>query len=412
VTSTSSPSFVEAPAVRTSSSSASRLDMVAVVSGVAFGLTAPLTVVYAVALGAGGVLAGTAVSSMSVTILALDVFGTRWLPRLPPRRAIVAALLVFGAGSLISAVAPSLLVMILARCLQGVGAALFQGAGPQLAVRLAGEHDAGRALGRFQAAWFLGIALGPFAGGALAATAAGTTGLRVAFAGCAVVSVVGAVVVLLLLPRTASERRPELGLPRLGVMLAARPLTALGIAAWGQAVRSGIAMTLVPLAASQRFGLTGLALGATLSVLAVSDVVSMSVGGRLADRWGRLPVLLVALSIGVVAVVALAAVGTAWAFAGLCLLIGVPVGVSWVVPAAIAVDLADSAESGLAAYRIAADVGLGVGGVVAGTAIAGVGIGHTLLAAGAALVVPIVLVLLVGETRRRSPAADVPVRVA
>jgi MFS family permease len=317
--------------------SARRLHLVVAVAGVAFGLTAPLTAVFAVHFGASPLLAGAAVSSLSFAVLVLDVLGTRLLPRLEPRRALCIALLVFGAGSLGSALAPSLGAMIGARVLQGVGAALFTAVGPQPAVRIGPPGSAGRALGRFNAAWFLGISLGPLIGGTLAGIGDVGAGLRLAFATCAAVSVVGAVVVLLLLPGMPTGLRPRISMPRFPDLAAPRPGLALGIGSAGQALRSGVAMTLLPLIAAQQFGLRGVALGAALSVLALCDVAAMFVGGQLSDRVGRLPVLLAALGSGltgaVVGVVALGA-GSAGLFVLACALLGSAVGVAWVVPMA------------------------------------------------------------------------------
>lgn len=390
------------------SGSVARLHLVAAISGVAFGLTAPLTVVYATALGASGVVAGAAVSSISVVVVLIDIFGGRFTPRLEPRRFLAVALLVFGLGSLISGHAPNLGVMIGARCLQGVGAAIFQGVGPQLAVRLRGPGQEGRALGQFQAAWFAGIALGPVLGGAVVAAGMHGThgthlaGLRLAFDVCAAASLAGALVVIVLLPSLPTGLRPTIGLPRLSSMMRPRPLGALAVGTCGQAIRSCLSMTLLPLTASRQYGLTGLGLGGALSLLALSDVTSMHVGGRWADRVGRLPILLGALGIGVVAALLTAAGHAPVQFCLLCLILGIPVGVSWVVPAAMAVDLADSSETGLAAFRIAGDIGLGAGGIVAGTLLGYFGTRTALVVVGIGLVLPATIAALVRETRQRT----------
>lgn len=384
-----------------------RLHLTAVISGVAFGLTAPLTVLYATALGANGLVAGAAVSSMSVLVLLVDLCGSRFVPRLEPRATLAISLLVFGSGSAISSMAPNLAIMIGARCLQGIGAALFQGVGPTAAVRLAETGREGRALGRFQAAWFAGIALGPLTGGAIAEQLDGIAGLRLAFGVCSAVSFIGAVGVLVLLPTMPTGRRPEIGLPRLGALSTPRAWTVLSVAGCGQAIRSGLAMTLLPLVATRQIGLGGVRLGAALSLLAIADVTSMYVGGHLGDRFGRRPVLVTALTIGAAAVALTAHVDSGILFAATCLGLGIPVGVAWVVPSAMAVDLADAPEAGLSIYRISADIGLGVGGVLAGAAVSGWGTRGALTAVAGALLVPVVLTLIAGETLRRAPRLSV-----
>lgn len=397
-----------APTVTVRPPTARRLHLVVAVAGIAFGLTAPLTAVFAVHFGASPVLAGLAVSSLSFAVLLLDTLGTRLLPRLEPRLALCIALLVFGAGSLGSALAPNLGAMIAARAGQGIGAALFTAVGPQLAVRISGAGSAGRALGRFNAAWFLGIALGPLLGGALAGIGDVGAGLRLAFATCAAVSVAGAVVVLVLLPAMPTGLRPRLSIPRFPDLAAPRPALALGIGGAGQALRSGVAMTLLPLIGAQQFGLRGPALGAVLSVLALCDVAAMFVGGQLSDRVGRLPVVLAALAAGVLGALvgglALAAGSTAL-FVLSAALLGIAVGTAWVVPMASVVDLASRPESGLAAYRIVADLGMGSGGVLAGAAIGAWGPRGALLACGAVLLVLAASAVVLRETRSRPEAS-------
>jgi MFS family permease len=222
--------------------------------------------------------------------------------------------------------------------------ALFLGEGPQLAVRLADPRSGlrrptGRALGSFNAAWFAGIALGPLLGGGVSGLAAGVSGLRLAFAVCGVLSWIIAALVWLTFPRTASGRPPRFGLPAIGRLGGRRGYAVLVAGGLGQSVRSGIAMTALPLFGSLVLGLSPLWLGAALSCLAVTDVLAMSVAPRLSDVYGRLPVLLPACVWGALATAAvLTGPARAW-FPPLCAAIGVAVGIAWVVPGAAAISV-------------------------------------------------------------------------
>jgi MFS family permease len=137
-----------------------RFHLMVVVAGLGFGLTAPLTALFASDLGASDLVAGIAVSSIAISLLLVDFFGTRFVPRIDARAAMAVSLAVFGAGSVMSAFVPNVELMILARVAQGFGAALFMGGALQLAVRIAPGGAAG-AIGAFNGAWFAGIALGP-----------------------------------------------------------------------------------------------------------------------------------------------------------------------------------------------------------------------------------------------------------
>jgi MFS family permease len=81
---------------------------------------------------------------------------------------------VFGAGLLLSAAAflacgfaPSYGWLLAARAVQGVGIALVLGVGPALALSIHPEPERTRVLAKFGAAFAIGLAVGPVAGGAL-----------------------------------------------------------------------------------------------------------------------------------------------------------------------------------------------------------------------------------------------------
>jgi MFS family permease len=65
---------------------------------------------------------------------------------------------------------------------------MFMTGGVQLVARLSPPHARGRAIGAFNAAWFAGIGVGPPLGGWLTDIGTGHLGTRLAFYGCAVLS--------------------------------------------------------------------------------------------------------------------------------------------------------------------------------------------------------------------------------
>lgn len=367
-------------------------------TGVVFGFTAPLTAVVATEVGAGPFIAGIAVSSMSLTIILVDVFGTRWTPRLDPMPAMVAGLVIFGAGSLATAATTSLAVIIGARMLQGLGVALFLGVGPQMAVRLAGPGGAGRALGAFNAAWFTGIAAGPLLGGGLAGLLPGVDGLRLAFLVCGVLGLVCAAAMPVVMPRWPSQRRPVWGWPRLAGITSPRQVAVLASGLAGQSIRSGVAMTLVPLIGGIVLELPWLLLGVALSALAITDVLAMVLAPRLTTLIGRRTPLMLACVWGAVITLGLHGVETGATFVAACAALGFSVGATWVVPNEMAVDVIPDTERALATYRISADIGLAVGGPLYGGLLAVGGHRAALVGAAIQLLLMAVLVAVAGET--------------
>ena len=98
-------------------------------------------------------------------VLALLAVPAAYVSRRRPREAFVSGSLVFAAASLACGLAPSFEVLVGARCVQAVGAALVVTAALDLLARVQGGDE--QALRTWVAAGILGAALGPAAGGVL-----------------------------------------------------------------------------------------------------------------------------------------------------------------------------------------------------------------------------------------------------
>jgi EmrB/QacA subfamily drug resistance transporter len=136
---------------------------------------------------------------------------------------------VFTAGSALCGVAPTLGVLIAARVLQAVGAAMLQANSIALITEAVPRPMLGRALGVQGTAQALGLALGPAVGGVLIALG----GWRLIFLVNVPAGAAGIVLAWLLLPRSRS-RRPLGGQDRLAALLlalaAAGPIVYLSLA--------------------------------------------------------------------------------------------------------------------------------------------------------------------------------------
>ncbi|WP_437952521.1 MFS transporter [Sorangium sp. So ce296] len=104
--------------------------------------------------------------SLSVSALLLP-FG-RLGDRHGKGRVYAAGFGVFGVGSALSALAPTLASLVAARALQGAGAAMLMANGPALTTAAFPPAQRGRALGLQATATYLGLSLGPSIGGWLA----------------------------------------------------------------------------------------------------------------------------------------------------------------------------------------------------------------------------------------------------
>ncbi|HVV30046.1 MAG TPA: MFS transporter [Mycobacteriales bacterium] len=159
----------------------------------------------------------------------------------------------FTAASIGCAVAPSLLLLDLARVVQGAGAALLQANSTALVVQAAPPGRLGQAIGLQGAAQALGLALGPTVGGALLAVGS----WRLLFLVGVPFGLLGLVAGILLLPRTRDLELPDqrrydtlgllavvaaTGLVLLGLSFAAQPHPPLPVAI-GALAASALAAT-------------------------------------------------------------------------------------------------------------------------------------------------------------------------
>jgi len=98
-------------------------------------------------------------------VLAAVAVPAAYVSRRRPRDAFVVGVLVFAAASLTCGLAPSFEVLVAARCVQALGAALIVTAALHLLSQVEGSDE--RALRVWVAAGVIGAALGPAAGGIL-----------------------------------------------------------------------------------------------------------------------------------------------------------------------------------------------------------------------------------------------------
>lgn len=379
--------------------------LVVLVAGVGLGITAPFTAVLVTALNGSGAEASLVVSSMGLSLLVCDALVPRLIPRLDPRVLVSGALTVFGIGSALTAYATTWELVGLARVVQGFGTALFMSGGMYLALALGRHRDAAGAIGSFNAAWFGGVASGPLGGGLIASLRPGEEGLHLLFLVCAGINFAGAVFGWFLVPRVPVETpsswrevRSLVGPPR-GIRLSRRIWGVLVLVGVGQTVRSAMALTLVPLLAAET-DLDWMGIGIVLAFLSCTDVVTMQVSAGWSTRWGRFPVLAWSLAIGAVAMALYAALpATPVLIGALAFALGITVGITWVVPAAMVVDLVPVEEHAVTAYRIASDVGMLGGGLLVSAALIPLSISATFGCCAALLVASLLLARAVGETR-------------
>jgi MFS family permease len=150
---------------------------------------------------------------------------------------------------------------------------------------------------------------------------------------------------------------------------------------------------LLPLFAATVAGLGAASVGLVVAVVAGVTVATTVLGGRLADRFGRRPVLLAGLAILLVSDLALIAARSEALLLAMGVLVGLG-GISTSIPAAVIVGSvpAERLGSAIGGYRLVQDVGFVLGPLVIGAILDRVGFEAGLVLAAAAVAVGLVFV--------------------
>ncbi|WP_308282495.1 MFS transporter [Pseudonocardia nigra] len=255
------------------------------------------------------------------------------------------------------------------RGLGGVGSTMFTVSALSLLIRLAPPSMRGRASGLWATGFLLGNIVGPLAGGGLVAIS-----LRAPFlvyAGCLVI-VVGATGFLL---RNRTRDTATLGDPatapaRFTDALRHPTYRAALVASFanGWAV-FGVRVAIVPLivveALQQPEGWSGIA----LAVFAVGNAATLMITGRITDRSGRRPPMLIGLVVSGVATAVLGFITSPMLFLVVSLVAGLGSGlINPPMNAAVADVIGSRARGGtvLAGFQMASDLGAIIGPVLAG----------------------------------------------
>jgi DHA1 family inner membrane transport protein len=204
--------------------------------------------------------------------------------KLPRRTLLIALMVAFAAGNLLSALAPSYPLLVGARFLAGLPHGAYFGVASLVAADLAGPERKARAISRV----LLGLSVANVLGVPAATWLGQALGWRAAFVAAAVLAAATAAAVLRLVPwapadRTATLRRELTALRRPQVLLA------VGTGAIGGGGMFAIYSYISPILTDR----AGLALGlvpVALAVWGLGMVAGNLLGGRLMD-WRPVPVM-------------------------------------------------------------------------------------------------------------------------
>ncbi|WP_197378453.1 MFS transporter [Mycolicibacterium mengxianglii] len=360
-------------------------------TGVTVSMSAPLEVLFAHEFSSSAIYLGVFMFTAALGVIIIDVFGTRFVPGLDARTALVAGLIMFGAACIGMGTANNDVLMMVSRVLQGFGGGMVLGAGLQAAVRVTAvaapspsAPDLARSLGRFNAAFLFGGALGAPGGLLIAGSITGLVGYQVALVATGAIAWVVAGLLAIALPALTAPAgipRPQIGLPRFDG--APGSGGALLLAMGSDFLRGGVLFTALPLAGAAREYST-ITITLAIAVMSGVEIVVLTVAHRIIRRIGVFALLVAAFALGVPSAILIAVTSSATMYLAASALFGMSLaGATACLPVLIVAQVGES-SAGLAKFRISAGIGQLVGMV--GCAVLASQIGITALFASIAVI--------------------------
>ena len=354
-------------------------------SGVTMSLTAPLEVLFIREISRSSLYIAIFMLTSGLGVIVIDVFGTRFVPSLDAKVALTIGLALFGASCIGMGLAPDGILLMSSRAMQGFGGGMLLGAGLQAAVRVGTvTGDPTRALGRFNAAFLFGGAVGSPGGLLVAGLIAGGAGYKIAFVVTGALALLVAVLLVVALPSLAAPPggpRPRIGLPRFGKTPGGS--AALVLAMSGDFLRGGVLFTALPLAGAARDYST-ITISLAIALMSGVEIAVLTVSYRIIRRVGVIAVLIASFALGTLCATLLALTHGAAIYLAVSVLFGVSLaGATASLPVLVVAQVGNS-SAGLAKFRISAGIGILAGTV--GCAVLGTQIGVAALFALVAIV--------------------------
>jgi MFS family permease len=352
-----------------------------------FGLVAPALPQFARSFDVGITAATVVVSAFAAMRLAFAPASGALVQKLGERPVYITGVLIVALSTGACAFAETYWQLLVFRGLGGIGSTMFTVSALGLLIRIAPADARGRVSGLYATSFLLGNIGGPLVGGALVGF-----GLRVPFVIYAVALLVAAAVVGISLRGSALAAPAAAdGAPALRVRDALRvPIfrAALGSNfANGWAV-FGVRVAMMPLFVVEVLQRDASLAGVALTVFAAGNALVLMSSGRLSDRYGRRPFVLVGLLVCGVGTIGMGLTDNVALFFVTSLVAGIGSGLLGPPQQAAVADVVGSKARGgpvLAAFQMTADVGSVVGPVVGGLLAEHLSYGVAFTATGAIL---------------------------
>ncbi|MDK4241071.1 MFS transporter [Corynebacterium pseudodiphtheriticum] len=334
-----------------------------------YGLIAPLLPQFVVSFDVGMAAAGAVISVFSVSRLIFATGAGILADKLGVRRVYITGLLLVAINTGLISIAQEYWQILLLRFLAGIGSTMFTVSAMGLIVKLAPPEIRGKCSATYATSFLLGSILGPLVGSALA-----FLGFRWPFLIYGIGLCFAAVVVWALMPRmNASAQQPtndaKITYREAMQDTAFRSVLVSNFAhGW---VNMGVRVAVIPLFAAAIFTDSAAAAGYALAAYAAGNAIVLQFSGRLADRIGRKPMIMVGFAASALCVGLYGTADTLWLLLVLSTLSGAAAGIAVPAQQATLADVIGNERSGgkvLAAFQMAMDLGMIFGPLAIGAA--------------------------------------------
>ncbi len=385
------------------------LSAVAFCVAAGFGIVAPAIPVFARSFGVSRTAAAAVISAFALMRLISALGCGQLVNRFGERVVLGSGIALVAGSSALAGLAANYGQLLALRAAGGVGSAMFTVSASSLLLSVTTSGQRGRAMGTFSGGFLLGGIAGPGLGGVVTSWS-----LRAPFFLYAGTLAAAGAVGLALLPRhirhdpAAGDAAPRVLL----TITAALRLPAFRAAAVANMADSwaalGVRAAIIPLFVVEALHRPPLWTGIGFTVFTMANILTLYIGGKVTDRRGRRPVLLVGCLGSATGVAVLVLPPSLPVFLAGLLVFGLGSGFLDVAPGAMLGDVAGGrGGTVIAGYQMAGDFGSLAGPLIAGALADSVGFNAAFAATAAILVFAAIVAARAPETlsREATPAS-------
>ena len=309
---------------------------------VSFSVLLPVLPYYAQEMGASPSQVGLIIAIYSyVTAIFLVPLGML-ADKIGSRRMLIAGLLLYTLTPLLYHPTSNLVQLGFVRAVHGLASAVFLPAASALTIKSVPSERRGEALGWLTMAMQSSLVIGPVLGGLLL----NHGGFHAAFYSCSIIPLAGLFFVLLRL-RTVRPASGEIRVKGSLTWLKQPAVFAGLITPLFFTIGSGTIFTFMPLH-GQALGISETMAGIIIATLYLGSTLLRVPGGKLSDKIGRKPVILLGLALASTTMLLISFTGSAPSLVTLAIFYGMGMGLAMPASLALIADLSSAGERGLA----------------------------------------------------------------